>query len=111
MIDEELLYKIVRENMKSLRQGGDSKLSQKQLGDFLGLKRSTVANLESGKQKLSIYNIYAMCAHLELELSDLLPPVSEVTDDGSDQAKILSTSSNKITPRIEKAISKMRKTD
>ena len=70
-----------------------------------------MANLESGKQKLSIHNVYAICAHLKLELTEILPKVDEVIDNDSHPDKILPTGTEKITPSIEKALSKMRKTE
>lgn len=108
MIDEELLYQAVREKVIAVRKGNsDSKLSQEQLGKILGLSRSAVANLETGKQRFSLYNIYTLCAYLKLELSDLLPSASEVMK--TDQTKLFTTGKEKITPSIEKAIFKMRK--
>lgn len=78
-IDAKLLYDSVRQRIKALRTAEiDTRLSQAELGEVLGLKRSTVANLESGTQRASLHNIYEICAHYNLELSDLLPSVADI---------------------------------
>ena len=78
-IDATLLYDNVRQRIKDLRTAEtDTRLSQAELGEILGLKRSTVANLESGTQRASLHNVYEICAHYNLELSDLLPSVADL---------------------------------
>ncbi len=78
-IDAKLLYETIRQQIKAVRTAEtDSKLSQAELGEVLGVKRSTVANLESGAQRTSLHNIYEICAHYNLELSDLLPSIAEL---------------------------------
>ena len=78
-IDAKLLYDTVRRRIKSVRTAEtETRLSQTELGEILGLKRSTVANIESGTQRASLHNVYELCAHYNLQLSDLLPGVDEL---------------------------------
>ena len=78
-IDPRLLYENVRQQIKAVRTAEtDTRLSQAELGEILGVKRSTVANLESGAQRASLHNVYEICAHYNLELADLLPSVADV---------------------------------
>ncbi len=78
-IDPRLLYENVRQQIKAIRTAEtDTRLSQAELGEILGVKRSTVANLESGTQRASLHNVYEICAHYNLELSDLLPSVADI---------------------------------
>ena len=78
-INSRLLYDSVRQQIKAVRTAEtDTRLSQAQLGEILGLKRSTVANLESGTQRTSLHNVYELCAHYNLELSDFLPSVTDM---------------------------------
>lgn len=78
-INARLLYDHVRQRIRAVRTAEtESRLSQAGLGEVLGLKRSTVANLESGTQRASLYNVYELCAHYNLELTDLLPSVAEM---------------------------------
>ena len=79
MIDADLLYRTIRERIKRIRTAEtDTKLSQEELGLILGLKRSSVANLETGAQRVSIQNIYALCDHFGLDLLDILPDIETV---------------------------------
>lgn len=78
-IDARLLYDSVRQRIKAIRTAEtETSLSQSELGEVLGLKRSTVANIESGTQRASLHNVYEICAHYNLELSDFLPGVDEL---------------------------------
>lgn len=79
MIDADLLYHEIRRRIKSIRTAEfDRKLSQEDLGLILGLKRSSVANLETGAQRASIHNIYALCDHFGVDLLDVLPSINKV---------------------------------
>lgn len=78
-INSKLLNDSVRQRIKSLRTAEtESRLSQAGLGEVLDLNRSTIANIESGLQRASLHNVYELCAHYNLELSDLLPSVAEM---------------------------------
>lgn len=78
-IDSKLLYDNIRQQIKAIRTAEfDTRLSQEELGEILGLTRSTVANIESGTQRTSLHNIYEICAQYNLELSDLLPSVADM---------------------------------
>ena len=82
MIDADLLYRTIRERIKSIRTAEpDTRLSQEELGAILGLKRSSVANLETGAQRASIHNLYALCDHFGLDLIDVLPDIETVRPD------------------------------
>ena len=78
-IDDNLLYQNVRQQIKRIRTAEtETTMTQAQLGEILGLTRSTVANIESGAQRASLHNVYEICAHFNLELADFLPSVSEM---------------------------------
>lgn len=78
-IDNGLLYETVRQRIKAVRTAeGDNRLTQAGLGEFLGMKRSTIANVEAGAQRASLHNVYQICAHYRLDLADLLPSIEEM---------------------------------
>ena len=78
-VDRNLLYQQVRKHIKHIRTAeSETGLTQAQLGEILGLTRSTVANLESGAQRVSLHNVYEICAHYGLELNDILPSVNKM---------------------------------
>ena len=106
-IDANLLYQQVRERIKRIRTAeSESKLSQADLGVVLGLTRSSVANLESGAQRVSLHNVYEFCAHFHLELADFLPSIAEVR---SQSASPASTKYDDIDPKFTPVIEKLQK--
>ena len=55
-------------------------ISQSRLAELIGESRMAVANIENGRQQLPILLLYKICKALDVELMDILPSVSEVTD-------------------------------
>ena len=51
-------------------------LTQKKLADMVRVSRATIANVERGKQAVSVHNLYAIADALNVEeISELLPPL------------------------------------
>lgn len=46
-------------------------LTQEQLAKIIGLQRTSVANIEAGRQNLTIKTLLALCAALEITPSEL----------------------------------------
>lgn len=76
-INEPLLYRTVGERLKQHRRSCG--LTQSQLAAATGMQRTTIANIESGRQKASLSVLYQLCAVLKIEVSRLLPTVVDVT--------------------------------
>lgn len=107
VIDADLLYELIRMRIKSIRTAEpDAKLSQADLGQILGLTRSSVANLESGAQRASLQNVYEICAHYHLELADLLPSITDVRKQSASPAR---TKYDGIDPKLSPVIEKLQK--
>jgi transcriptional regulator with XRE-family HTH domain len=51
------------------------KLTQDALASRVGLTRTSITNLERGRQKIQIHTLYSIAAALEVEPALLLPPV------------------------------------
>ena len=51
---------------------------QQNVADALQLSRTTVSNLERGRQRVFLDQVYECAVILDAELTDLLPPVIEV---------------------------------
>ena len=66
-------------------------ISQNQLAELIGESRMVVANIENGRQQITVPVLYQICRALGAELHDVLPAISEVTNAPSDLA---STKSN-----------------
>jgi transcriptional regulator with XRE-family HTH domain len=52
-------------------------LSQKAFGSALGLSRTSVANIECGRQAISLYTVYLMAHILRRPPADLMPSSDE----------------------------------
>lgn len=76
-IDETLLYKEIGKCLKARRLALG--LTQEQLADASGVLRTSITNLEAGRQKTPLHVLYELCAVLEIEIAELLPKRSEVS--------------------------------
>lgn len=52
-------------------------MTQSQLAENTGILRTSITNIESGKQKPPLSTLYKMCLVLNVEISDLLPSCSD----------------------------------
>lgn len=75
-IDEVTLYKTIGGRLKTRREQLGK--SQAWLADRVGLLRTSITNIESGRQKLPLHTLYAVCVALDCELVDILPAAGEV---------------------------------
>ena len=77
-LNQDKLYTTIGARVKALRN--QAELSQDQLADRLGLLRTSVSNIESGKKRLTIARLYRLSAALGSDLSEILPPVKDFID-------------------------------
>lgn len=71
-INEDLLYQRIGERIREWRC--EAKLTQGQLADAVGVLRTSITNIEAGRQKAPLHVLYELCAVLGTEVVDLLPP-------------------------------------
>jgi transcriptional regulator with XRE-family HTH domain len=80
MIDDVKLYKAVGATIKQLRQ--KQNLNQDEFGKRIGLERTSVTNIEHGRQKVTVETLYRISESFELEsISSLLPSIKDVLQD------------------------------
>jgi transcriptional regulator with XRE-family HTH domain len=53
--------------------------SQERLSEMLRISRGAVANIEAGRQRIFIHQLFAIASALGSKLDDLLPPLSSQT--------------------------------
>ncbi len=70
-VNETLLYHLIGENVKRQRVKVD--ITQAQLADAVGVLRTSIANIEAGRQKLPLHLLYKLCIVLGVEVVDILP--------------------------------------
>ena len=75
-MDEEKLSRLVGQRVRSLRLRND--LNQQALAESVGISRASVANIETGRQPVSLINLYKLADTFRVDLIDLLPAASEV---------------------------------
>jgi transcriptional regulator with XRE-family HTH domain len=68
--DPEAVYPIFGRRLRELRD--EKHISQDELASFSGLTRSSIANIESGKQRVFLHQILQFAARLKVELKDLV---------------------------------------
>ena len=67
-------YRLIGTNIRNARGA----MSQKELAEKIGLIRTSVSNIESGKQRLSIAKLFEISFALDVDVYDLLPQNDEL---------------------------------
>src|SRR6266702_6732015 len=76
-VDESLLYNLIGTTIKQQRRKAD--MTQEQLADEVGVLRTSITNIEAGRQKLPLHLLYEVCIALGLEIATILPSNADVS--------------------------------
>ena len=70
------MYRAIGERVASARRGHRPPLTQEDLAERSGgvLSRSAVANIETGRQRVSLFQLYELAAALDVSPEELLAP-------------------------------------
>ena len=80
---KELLYVQIGRRIKSIRKSAG--VTQEDLARDLDITRTSLTNMEAGRQRMQVLMIYAIAARLECDVNELLPPMSgKLFDDGEE---------------------------
>ncbi|MDR2407007.1 MAG: helix-turn-helix domain-containing protein [Bacteroidales bacterium] len=71
MLDKGTLYSQIGEKVRSLRTS--MSLNQEDLSKKVGMTRSSIAQIEAGKQAVSVYTLYRLGEALNKPIADILP--------------------------------------
>jgi len=66
-------YTAVVNKLKIARQAKG--VDQESLAQMLGLTRASIINIEKGRQRPSVYQLWLMARFLNIPITDLIPPV------------------------------------
>lgn len=69
------LYKRLGASIKARRRA--LRLTQQQLATQLGISRGSLANVETGRQRVLVHQLYKLAEQLNVGLQELLPESSE----------------------------------
>jgi transcriptional regulator with XRE-family HTH domain len=75
-VNESLLYKLIGERLRACRVKLD--LSQAELAERVGMLRTSISNIEAGRQKLPLHVLYLICHLLETDVESVIPSMEEV---------------------------------
>jgi len=76
-IDENLLYNMIGTTIKQQRRKAE--MTQEQLADAVGVLRTSITNIEAGRQKPPLHLLYEVCIALGVEVAAILPANAAVS--------------------------------
>lgn len=77
MIDQDRLYQTIGQKLKAVRKNNQQ--TQAGMAEILGLERTSVTNIERGKQRPGIHVLYRCCEYFEIPIAEFLPSIERVT--------------------------------
>jgi transcriptional regulator with XRE-family HTH domain len=99
-------YQQVGQLIKSRRE--KAKKSQLQLSKYLGFEsRISVANIESGKQKIHVHTLAYIAHYLKMPITELLPPTESKAETAMNPEFAKNLGKEGITKLASKSIEKM----
>ena len=101
MIDEDALYRLVGEKIRAARLRVGVSMSQAKLASRLGLSRTSIVNIEAGRQRAPLHVIWQIAEALDTEPALLMPRLTEYSAE----------SASRLSPEIKKTIAKVAKGD
>ncbi len=75
-MDEERLYRLVGDSVR--RRRAEIGMTQARLASEIGVTRTSVTNVEIGRQKPPLHLLFKICAVLDVEVRDIVPESREV---------------------------------
>lgn len=73
-----VLYSILGERIRKRRE--EKEISQIDLSNKISLGRTSISNIEKGRQQPPLHVIYSICDAIDIDVQSLLPTSSEVKD-------------------------------
>jgi DNA-binding XRE family transcriptional regulator len=79
MLDLSRLHSLLGDRIRRVRETQSPPMSQGRLAEILQLQRTSITNIEAGRQKPSLEILYRFCEHFGLAIGEFLPVVADVT--------------------------------
>lgn len=77
MATEDAFYARLGRRIANLRKA--AAMTQQELGDAVGLSRTSITNIEKGRQSLQVFTLQRIATHLRVSMHALLPESDEAT--------------------------------
>lgn len=104
-INEKILYIELGKRLKRLRL--EAKMTQGQLADRVGVLRTSITNMESGKQKPPLSTLYSLCLELGVEIVELLPSKAEVIQEDESESIEIGGRIDTVPPKSAEVIRRL----
>ena len=75
--DPESIYGVFGRRLRGLRE--ERRVPQEELAVLSGLTRASIANIESGRQRVLLHQLLQFAQALEVTVADLVPKVAELS--------------------------------
>src|SRR5579885_929999 len=109
MLDSDRLYKLIGERVRQIREAQEPRMSQDQLAKILGLKRTSITNIERGNQKPTLDTLYRFCEHFGISLSEVAPSLSDVTHTPA-RPVVVGGKSQEVSEKVASLVERLRPT-
>lgn len=101
MINEKALYASIGKKLKAIRTAPSGRqLTQEKLASLVNLERTSITNIEAGNQKVPLHVLYEMCRVLGVEISEVLPSYTEVSEQKAEETVTVGGESYNVNPQI-----------
>lgn len=107
MMDSKSLYLELGKKIKELRK--ENKITQAELAEALNLQRTSVTNIEAGKQSAPLHVYYQICTFLKENLVDIIPSNFSTVNKFEVQAVTKENEISENAPLLTGVIQKVRR--
>lgn len=106
-VDETRLQSHLREVLRERRI--ELGLRQDEVAALTGLGRTTISNVEYGRQRVPLHVLYLICAALNLEVARVLPPVNKVVRGGEEPRVAVEGVDVLLAPKARELLESLRR--
>jgi DNA-binding XRE family transcriptional regulator len=79
MLDDAHLYELIGTRLRDVRERKRPRVTQEDLARMVKLERTSISNIESGKQRAPLHILYRICAILGADVTHIFPSFSDVS--------------------------------
>lgn len=81
-MDEKRLYRVLGQKIRELRK--ENHYKQADLAEKVGLERTSITNIETGRQKVTVFILYKICSTFHIDINVLLPRPEDLIEHNID---------------------------
>lgn len=85
-MDEKRFYRFIGEKIREVRT--KNRYKQIELARKVGLERTSITNIETGKQNVTVLALYRICEVFQLDINKLLPNPEDLVEHDLDTSNL-----------------------